>query len=563
MSFGVRALLLPVTVLLVLLPVSTGFAACGDDPVDAPGMVAAQAAADTQCDCCRARTHGQYVRCVAQVARAAVHAGALRRACKRMVVHGAASLPCPVGTASGQEPICRPCNADADCQAGEFCECPPGTCSKTGGTCVPRPSACFQLIAPVCGCDGTTYPNDCERRRARVCKRANGPCQSGQCFDTVERQCTGQSCAAGRPCPLPNERCVPTCPPPPPTGTCFDVLDKQCTGQPCSPGTPCPPDELCLAECPPPAGMCFDTITRQCTSQVCSPGAPCALPNEFCTLRCPPPPTTTTTLPGQTCRTDADCDDGNPCSADVCKNGVCEHECLCVGAGGALTCCPGPAAFCGTTTTTTSPPPSCQTDAECDVDQFCECPVGTCNTTGGTCVTKPQACPQVFAPVCGCNGTTYPNDCARQAAGACKLHDGACEPSCRTDGDCSDGNPCTADLCRNGVCEHPCVCATAGGLACCPGPAALCVRPCGSDASGTCGGFCPAGASCQSLPGAPACGCVSGLGGPCGGNLLAPAPVCAVRGSSAGKRTRTRRVSASAPRPRPYRAFPSSSRDAP
>ena len=112
MASGVRRLL-AVTVLLVLSlgTVSVGFAACGDDLADAPGLLAAQAAADAQCNCCRTRARSQYVRCVAQVARAAVHAGALRRACRRMVVHRAASLPCPVGAASGQasttSPICR------------------------------------------------------------------------------------------------------------------------------------------------------------------------------------------------------------------------------------------------------------------------------------------------------------------------------------------------------------------------------------------------------------------------------------------------------------------------
>ena len=58
-------------------------------------------------------------------------------------------------------------------------------------------------------------------------------------------------------------------------------------------------------------------------------------------------PVTTTTTPARpACQTDADCDDGNGCTADSCAAGVCRHQCLCVGPTGRTTCCPGPAAEC-------------------------------------------------------------------------------------------------------------------------------------------------------------------------------------------------------------------------
>ena len=98
------------------------------------------------------------------------------------------------------------------------------------------------------------------------------------------------------------------------------------------------------------AGKCFDTIGLACTDVACSPDQPCPLPSAFCSPKC---------LDASACTSDADCDDGNPCSRDTCADGTCAHECLCVSpVGGTFTCCPGPAAECEpppTTSTTLAP----------------------------------------------------------------------------------------------------------------------------------------------------------------------------------------------------------------
>lgn len=65
------------------------------------------------------------------------------------------------------------------CAPGLWCEMRPGACrvADAFGRCVARPQICTRIFQPVCGCNGRTYGNDCERRAAMVNKRHNGPCK--------------------------------------------------------------------------------------------------------------------------------------------------------------------------------------------------------------------------------------------------------------------------------------------------------------------------------------------------------------------------------------------------
>lgn len=45
----------------------------------------------------------------------------------------------------------------------------------------------------------------------------------------------------------------------------------------------------------------------------------------------------------------------------------------------------------------------------------------------GRCVPKPEMCAEIFDPVCGCDGKTYPNDCHRLMAGVARDRKGACD----------------------------------------------------------------------------------------------------------------------------------------
>jgi len=65
---------------------------------------------------------------------------------------------------------------------------------------------------------------------------------------------------------------------------------------------------------------------------------------------------------------------------------------------------------------------------KCPEGQACQYPSGQCNQPdlAGTCVTVQETCPKQGPKVCGCNGTTYDNECELLKAGTRQAKKGAC-----------------------------------------------------------------------------------------------------------------------------------------
>lgn len=70
-------------------------------------------------------------------------------------------------------------------------------------------------------------------------------------------------------------------------------------------------------------------------------------------------------------------------------------------------------------------PRGCRTNGDCGQGQYCQKKNRAC-ASRGACAPRPEFCTEVYEPVCGCDGATYPNPCYAARAGVNVAYPGPC-----------------------------------------------------------------------------------------------------------------------------------------
>jgi hypothetical protein len=184
---------------------------------------------------------------------------------------------------------------------------------------------------------------------------------------------------------------------------------------------------MCISCAPPPPGCRLEgTTCTSCGTLVCEDAsieADAGSTTDAGTLA----DAGSTTDAGMPADAGSNTDGGPGCPPPVCPTPPpgCEYAggsaCNC----GALLCPVSPT--CGSAT--------------CGAGEFCNASAGSCDASSGACETRPEVCPSLFAPVCGCDGQTYPNACEAAGMGTSVAFDGECPADCRTTG-CPAGSGC-------------------------------------------------------------------------------------------------------------------------
>lgn len=355
--------------------------------------------------------------------------------------------------ASNEEPVACGGSDGTECPIGLFCLYEQNAACGANGTgfCSATPESCLETTDLRCGCDGLTYENDCAAHRAGGSVASKGACQDPTCkpqaavgagdglssfgfrfngtgcVEVIGTFCDGDDCDG-----LFSTR-----------KACFDhYLSASCfTPTPCDLTSPaCGDEDYCAFEktnvcgglgpgiCRPQPLVCKGVadVVCGCDNHVYS--SPCEANSAGTDVRkpracdvCEPmnakavggcSPASKYTWNGSRCVAFTGCGCiGTDCDVlfddkDACLNAFSDSGCA-IGCGGRLgSSCPG--------------------------DQFCRySEQEMCGYTDGSgvCAARPAECPPGGLPYCGCDGETYPSQCAAFMDGVSTLSEGACVTS--------------------------------------------------------------------------------------------------------------------------------------
>lgn len=393
-------------------------------------------------------------------------------------------------------------------------------------TCRPKQEACGNGIDD--DCDGLTdedclvceQDSDCDDDNPctidfctnKECHHASFP-QDTPCSDN--KPCTlGDSCDGGGSCVGEQKDCS-AFEGPCTSGTC-DPQTGECGPKPKQDGTPCDDGKWCTTEDMCTSGECGGTDRdcgddNTCTDDQCNEGEQLCAHVLVAVPGAEGPSGDVTCSNGKdddcdgdtdkldpnclVCTANADCDDGNPCTEDICMGLECENRILEDGTSctDGLYCtvndacmagaCGGVARDCNALDEPCTEGICLEDEDRCEIRDmadgtWCEdgawctegdqCQAGVCHgtvrncddgndCTADACSEANNTCDHTFVPIPDAEGLDVVDTCGNEQDDDCDglvdLDDPDCV-ECSADGDCDDANPCTEDTCSDGHCDN-------------------------------------------------------------------------------------------------------------